>query len=61
MITITGVYCNWYMNLFRRLLNATVLKSLIIYRKNFGQKGDYLKYRLDLIEGLLVKYSMQCK
>lgn len=50
------------MKLFRRLLSATVLNSLIIiYVKNLGQKVDHLKFRIDLIEGLLVKHSMQHK
>ena len=40
----------WYMRSFRRLLNATVLNSLVIYRQNTGRNIDHLK---------LVKYSVQ--
>ena len=49
----------WYMKLFRRLLNATVLNSLVIYRQNIGRNIDHIKFRIDLVEGLLVKYSVQ--
>jgi hypothetical protein len=49
----------WYMKLFRRLLNATVLNSLVIYRQNIGRNIDHLKFRTDLVQGLLVKYSVQ--
>jgi hypothetical protein len=50
-----------YMKLFRRLLSATVLSSLIIYRNNLDQNVDHVKFRIDLIEGLLIKYSIQHK
>jgi len=49
----------WYMNLFRRLLNATVLSSLVRYRTNLGWKYPQLKFRIHLIEGLSVQYSGQ--
>jgi hypothetical protein len=45
----------WYMKLFRGLLNATVLNSLVIYRKNLGKNVDHPKFRNDFIEGFLVK------
>jgi hypothetical protein len=45
----------WFMK-FRRLLNATVLDSLVIYRQNIGREVDHLKFRVDLVEGLVVKY-----
>jgi hypothetical protein len=48
------------MKMFRSLLNAMVPNSLSIYGKNVGQKVDHLKFKMDLIEGLLVKYSKQC-
>jgi hypothetical protein len=48
----------WYMKLFRRLLNATVLNSLVTDRQNVEQKVDHLKFRIDLVEGLLMKHSM---
>ena len=51
----------WYVKLFRRLLSAMVNGSLIIYRHNTGHNVDCLKFRIDLVEGLLVKYSVQHK
>ena len=48
------------MKLFRRILSATVLISLVIYRKNIGWKVNHQKFRLDKVEDLLVKYSVQC-
>jgi hypothetical protein len=51
----------WYMNLFRRLLNATVLNARVVYRQNIGQNIDHLTFRIQLVEGLLVKYSVQCR
>jgi hypothetical protein len=47
----------WYMK-FRRLLNAMVLSSLVTYRQNVERKVDHLKFRIDLVKGLLVKHSM---
>jgi hypothetical protein len=48
-----------YMKLFRRLLNTTVLNSLIICRKNIGWKVSCFKFRVDLIEGILVKCQVE--
>jgi hypothetical protein len=48
----------WYMKLLTRLLNATVCNSLVIHRKNEGHNVDHLKFRTDLVEGLLVTYSV---
>jgi hypothetical protein len=59
----------WYVKLFRRVLNATILFPWIIYRNKIGWmsrikigwKVDYLKFRTDFTEGLLLKYSVQHK
>jgi len=51
----------WYMKLFRRLLIAIVFNSLIIYKHNIGHNVDCLKFCIDLVEGFLVKYSVQHK
>ena len=51
----------WYMKLFRRLLSAMVFNSLIMYRHNTGHNFDCLKFCIDLVEGLLVNYSVQHK
>jgi hypothetical protein len=35
----------WYIKMFRRLLNSTILNSMIIFRKNSPQtKTDHLKF-----------------
>jgi hypothetical protein len=46
----------WYMKLFRRLLNTLILNVMIIYRSNTGKRIDQLSFRIQLIEGLFVKY-----
>jgi hypothetical protein len=51
----------WYIKLFRRLSSAKALNSLITYGRNLGQKVDHFKFRIYLIEELLVRYSMQHK
>jgi hypothetical protein len=48
----------WYIKMFRRLLNATILNSVIIFRKNLPQtKTDHLKFRVDLVQALLVEHG----
>jgi hypothetical protein len=47
----------WYMKLFRRLLNATVLNALIIYRHNTGHKIDQLAFRVNLVEALFERFA----
>jgi len=37
-----------------------VLNSLVIHTQNEEQNIDRLKFRIDLVEGLLVKYSVLC-
>lgn len=49
----------WYMKLFRRLLSAAILSSLVTYW--IGWKHAHLKFRIQLVEGLSVQYSGQCK
>ena len=39
---------------------TTVLNSLVIYTQNEEQNVDRLKFRIDLVEGLLVKYAVLC-
>jgi hypothetical protein len=40
----------WYMKLFSRLLNNTILNH-----KNTGRRTEQLSYRVQLVEGLFVK------
>jgi hypothetical protein len=46
----------WYMKLFLRLLNTSILNAMIIYRNNMGKRTDQLSFRIQLVEGLFVKY-----
>jgi hypothetical protein len=47
----------WYGKLFRRLLNTSILNAMIIYRNNTGKRIDQLSFRIQLVEGLFVKYA----
>lgn len=47
----------WYMKLFRRLLNVSILNSFIIYKHNKKQKVDQLKFRVQLVEQIFAKYA----
>ena len=47
----------WYLKLFNRLLNATVLNSFVVYRQVTGRKIQQLSYRIQLVEGLFTKYA----
>jgi hypothetical protein len=46
----------WYLKLFRRLLNATVLNAMIIYRHNTGKQIDQLAFRVNLVEALFHQF-----
>jgi len=47
----------WYLNLFKRLLNSTVLNSFVVYRQVMGRNIQQLSYRIQLLEGLFTKYA----
>jgi hypothetical protein len=47
----------WYMKLFRRLLNTSILNVMIIYRRNNVKTIDQLSFGVQLVEGLFVKYA----
>jgi hypothetical protein len=53
----------WYMKLFRRLLNTSILNAMIIYRNKMGKRTNQLSFRIQLVEGLFVKYAnvLECK
>jgi len=46
----------WYLKLFKRLLNSTVLNSFVIYRQVTGRNVEQLSYRIQLVKGLFTKY-----
>jgi len=46
----------WYIKLFRRLLNTTVLNFMVICHANSGQtKIDHFKFRVELVQPLLIE------
>ena len=46
----------WYIKLFRRLLNITVLNCMVICRANSGQtKINHFKFRVELVQALLIE------
>jgi hypothetical protein len=47
----------WYLKLFKRLLNAAVLNSLIIYKQTTGRHCEQLSFRVQLVEALFFKYA----
>jgi len=50
----------WYIKLFRRLLNTTVLNCMVIYRANSGQtKIDHFKFRVELVQALLIEHGSE--
>jgi hypothetical protein len=47
----------WYHKLFKRLLNATVLNALIVYRRNCDKPVEHLSFGVLFLEGLFSKYG----
>ena len=49
---------NWYIKLFGRLLNNTVLNCMEICCANSGQnKIDHFKFRIELVQALLIEHQ----
>ena len=50
----------WYIKLFRRLHNITVLNCMVICRANSGQtKIDHFKFRVELVQALLTEHGSE--
>ena len=47
----------WYLKIFKRLLNTTVLISFVVYRQVTGRNIQQLSYIIRLVEGLFTKYA----
>jgi hypothetical protein len=48
----------WYIKMFRRLLSASVLNSMIICRADSqGRLTDHLKFRIDMVQSLLLQHG----
>jgi hypothetical protein len=53
---------NWYMKLFRRLLNATAPNSMINERQNIGDQIDQLAFWVNSVEELSEQFTdTECK
>jgi len=48
---------NWYLKLFKRLLNSTVPNSFVNYRQVMGGNIEQLSYRIQLVEGVFTQYA----
>ena len=50
----------WYIKLFRRLLNITILNYMVICCANSGQdKMDHFKFRVELVQALLIEHQSE--
>jgi hypothetical protein len=49
----------WYLRLFKRLLNSAILNSILVYRLVTGINIEQLSYRIQLMEGLFMKYVLR--
>jgi len=50
----------WYIKLFRRLHNITILNCMVICRANSGQaKTDHFKFRVELVRALLIEHQSE--
>ena len=47
----------WYLKLFKRLLNSTVLNSFVVYWQVTGRNIQQLLCRIQLVERLFTKYA----
>ena len=47
----------WYLKLFKRLLNSTVLNSFVVYQQVTGRNIQQLSRRIQLVEGPCMKYA----
>jgi len=50
----------WYIKMFRRLLNTTVLNRMVICCANSGQiKIDHFKFRVERVQALLIEHGSE--
>jgi hypothetical protein len=48
----------WHLKLFKRLLNFTVLNSIVVYRQVTGRNIEQLSYRIQLVEGVFMTHVL---
>jgi hypothetical protein len=47
-----------YMKLFRRHLKVKIVNFLVIYTQNIERNVDHIKFWIELVKDLFVKYSI---
>ena len=47
----------WYLKIFKKLFNSTVLNLFVVYRQVTGRNIQQLLCRIQLVEGLFTKYA----
>ncbi|KAL0808440.1 hypothetical protein ABMA28_012901 [Loxostege sticticalis] len=50
----------WYMKLFKRLLNCSILNARILVESSSNATRDQLAFRLQLVDGILAKHLSRC-
>jgi hypothetical protein len=50
----------WYVKLFRRLLNTTIVNCMVICHANSGQtKINHFRFRVELLQALLIEHGSE--
>ena len=47
----------WYLKLFKRLLDSTVLISIVVYRQVTERNKEQRSYRIQLVEEMFMKHA----
>lgn len=50
----------WYMKLFKRLLNVSILNARILLESCAHKRSDHLAFRLQLVDTILTKHLPHC-
>ncbi|KAL0895498.1 hypothetical protein ABMA27_011608 [Loxostege sticticalis] len=50
----------WYMKLFKRLLNVSILNARTLFQSSTQKKQDHLAFRLQLVDSILTNHLQQC-
>ncbi|XP_045492556.1 piggyBac transposable element-derived protein 4-like [Colias croceus] len=50
----------WYMKLFKRLVNVSILNSRILLQSSTNKVHDHLVFRLQLVDSILAKHLSHC-
>ncbi|KAJ8726368.1 hypothetical protein PYW07_001066 [Mythimna separata] len=50
----------WYMKLFKRLLNVSILNARILLESSAQKRHDHLAFRLNLVDSILTNHLSHC-